>query len=330
MADCIIEMTGHRASETRLARALAAQYCEMDVRISDRRPRCRVEFSQTELGEVSLYRYRSEGLHHGLRSWTHVRQDARDDYFVQIPLGSRYGIRHCGRETSVAPGSFVLLRSAQPFEIDECEKGDASAYSTMIARVPAALLRARLPHVDQLCNHPLALRPGAARLMLRVIEAVVEEGAGLDAGSAPGVGLTVADAVARAAGSAPLPLAGGDNSSARDDTFARARQFIDARLDDPTLDRQRVAAHCRVSLRHLHDAFAAQDLAVATYIREQRLQQCRAMLQDPALATCSIARIASDWGFVDAAQFAHAYRQRFGCSARDERRRVLPGRALAG
>jgi AraC family transcriptional regulator, positive regulator of tynA and feaB len=98
-----------------------------------------------------------------------------------------------------------------------------------------------------------------------------------------------------------------------------ARAHIAASLHDPALGPASVASAQGVSLRLLQRLFARQGLQIAECITAQRLQRCRAALQDPAQAGRSITDIALAWGFNDSGHFSKAFRRRFGISPSQSR-----------
>ena len=55
------------------------------------------------------------------------------------------------------------------------------------------------------------------------------------------------------------------------------------------------------------------------WIRDRRLERCRADLRDPRLAGLSILEIATRWGFVSPAHFSRTFRAAYGVSPRDAR-----------
>jgi AraC-like DNA-binding protein len=75
-------------------------------------------------------------------------------------------------------------------------------------------------------------------------------------------------------------------------------------------------------VRHLHRIFAAKGCTVTEWIRERRLERCRADLADPRLRERNITDIAFFWGFSDSAHFSHRFRQEFGVSPREFRAKV--------
>jgi AraC-like DNA-binding protein len=122
-----------------------------------------------------------------------------------------------------------------------------------------------------------------------------------------------------------LALGDGDNDvvepPARMETLrvTWARAHIAESLHDPALGPTSVAGAQGVSLRLLQRLFARQGLQIADCIAEQRLQRCRAALQDPAQAGRSITDIALTWGFNDSGHFSKAFRRRFGISPSQSR-----------
>jgi len=108
---------------------------------------------------------------------------------------------------------------------------------------------------------------------------------------------------------------------------AQARQHIRAHLCDASLGVARIAAAVGISERQLARAFAAQGTTVAGTISELRLCRARELLRDESRRELSVAAIAASVGFGSASHFSRAYRQRFGCSAREERSALQEGRA---
>jgi AraC-like DNA-binding protein len=94
--------------------------------------------------------------------------------------------------------------------------------------------------------------------------------------------------------------------------FARIRSYILTRLMDPNLNADTVAAVHYISKRTLHRLFQARGVTVAAWIRQLRLERCRAELLDPAFADRPVQLIARRWGFTDASQFSRAYRAMYG------------------
>lgn len=92
----------------------------------------------------------------------------------------------------------------------------------------------------------------------------------------------------------------------------RIHDHIDLNLASPTLSPGSISAAHFISTRHLHALFRQSGTTVSTWIRERRLEHCRADLLDPALADRTILHIASRWGFTDAAHFSRVFKTAYG------------------
>jgi AraC-like DNA-binding protein len=100
------------------------------------------------------------------------------------------------------------------------------------------------------------------------------------------------------------------------------REYIEANLSDPQLSPASIAAAHFISTRHLHNVFHESGTTVASWIRSQRLDGARRELQDPLHAGKSVGAVAARWGFLDAAHFSRIFRDAFGMSPSDWRRRA--------
>ena len=99
----------------------------------------------------------------------------------------------------------------------------------------------------------------------------------------------------------------------------RMRRYAVGHLDDPGLGPHQIAQAHFVSIRYVHKLFAAAGCGVSSWIREQRLERAMVELRDSP--STSIASIASRWGYRDPASFSRVFRQKFGCSPSEMRRR---------
>lgn len=95
---------------------------------------------------------------------------------------------------------------------------------------------------------------------------------------------------------------------------------IELHLGDPALSPNSIAAAHYISTRHLHSLFREADTTVSTWIRERRLDRCRADLLDPVLQDRTVSTIAARWGFTDAAHFSRIFKAAFSVSPSELRR----------
>lgn len=96
--------------------------------------------------------------------------------------------------------------------------------------------------------------------------------------------------------------------------------YIELHLGDQDLSPNSIAAAHYISTRHLHSLFRGAETTVSTWIRERRLDRCRADLRDPVLQDRTVSMIAARWGFTDAAHFSRVFKSAFGVSPSELRR----------
>jgi AraC-like DNA-binding protein len=114
-------------------------------------------------------------------------------------------------------------------------------------------------------------------------------------------------------------------NSLREAQVLRVKRFIDQHLDEPDLSPGRIATANRISVRYLHWLFEPLGLTVTRYIIQQRLQRCRRELSNPVMCRRTISDIAFSWGFHNPTHFSRRFKQEFGLSPLDFRRRESSG-----
>jgi AraC-like DNA-binding protein len=108
---------------------------------------------------------------------------------------------------------------------------------------------------------------------------------------------------------------------ARRTQLHRVQQTVERLLAEPDLSLTRVAEVEGVSTRYLQKLFAAAGGSFTHYVRLRRLERCRLDLLSPRYADGSISSICFRWGFNGSPHFSRAFRQQYGVSPREYRRR---------
>ena len=163
-----------------------------------------------------------------------------------------------------------------------------------VSAVFSALLRATAERLEELTSEDL--RPVEIAVTEFLIAALIDEGGAVARGGAAG---------ARAA------------------RLHRVCQLIEGRLGDPELTLADIALEDGTSVRHLQALFAGGGLNFTTYVRNRRLERCRADLASPLWAQRSISDICFRWGFSASSHFSRAFRARYGVSPRAFRQSTL-------
>jgi len=100
--------------------------------------------------------------------------------------------------------------------------------------------------------------------------------------------------------------------------LTRVEQYVQQHLSDPELSPRTIASACGLSLRYLHKLFVITPYTLSEWIRQLCLEAVYRQLRDPH-CHLPIGELALRWGFTDQAQFTRAFRQQYGCTAREVR-----------
>lgn len=108
--------------------------------------------------------------------------------------------------------------------------------------------------------------------------------------------------------------------SRREKQFQKIIALIDASIQSEHLRPEWLASETGMSVRSLYRLFADKGLVVAQYIKNRRLDLCARALQN-AHDDEKLAGIGYRWGFSDHSHFSTAFKQRFGVSPGEYRKR---------
>jgi AraC-like DNA-binding protein len=246
-----------------------------------------------------------------------IRRDHVDTYnFVLLVRGCWNG-RTEGRELEVGPGQLVCLDLSQPFEV---ESGAADCIVILATRHA----------VDDLASGDLDLHGhvfsgGSAAILVGHLLALIRNLPEMEAEEAPAVARAVLGSIAAAVQTATRP----DPQDRRDSSVRyRARRFIDAQLNSPSLTPDAVAEALGVARSTLYRSFKSHG-GISAYMQRRRLEAAYALLADPAERR-PIAEIAEAFGFTSAAHFTTAFKAAFALTpgqARASGHAVDPGSA---
>lgn len=249
-----------------------------------------------------------------VRTHRHVRQDDRALIGLAIQTLGEGRLEVGGDQQVVGPRDLLLNDLTRPH--DYSWSGVGAAKSIIFTHdqlgLPVDTIRAatfRLPasplhdlvHRHLTALHAdvdrLALDPGApalANATLELIRALFVSAAGNPAVSRP----VLADTL-----------------------LTRVLAYAREHLADPDLDPGHLARVHHVSARHLYQACERAGISLEQWIITQRLEGARAALTSPANAHLTIEAVARRWGFTHPTHFSRRFRQAYGVTPREWRRR---------
>ena len=219
--------------------------------------------------------------------------------------------KQSGTETTLGAGDFIIASPHEAYAID------LAAHELLVVEFPRAPLAERFPGIDDALRQRMSgSTPGARVFHDFLLSLWRQSQQGLaDDDWQDGVSQVFYDLVALAMRGASKPDAPAQDSALR----RRVLGIVEAQLADPGLRTLSLASACNASVRTIQNMFAAMGTTPSAYILERRLARAAERLVSAQGA--SITEVAFELGFNDSAYFARAFRQRFGISPREWRRK---------
>lgn len=109
----------------------------------------------------------------------------------------------------------------------------------------------------------------------------------------------------------------------RSQLMFQIRAYVDAHLGDPQLNPAQIADAHYISKRYLYKILESEGITVSRWIRERRLERCRADLADPARRDETVTSIGARWGITDSGHLSRIFHETFGCTPTDYRAEML-------
>lgn len=263
------------------------------------------------LGAMSLLET-SVQPHRGRRTRRQVSANTRDVIGLHFINSGRQAVELHDRRVILGPGDAMIWDGAATgsYEILEPLKK-----TTLI--VPRAVAATVLPSYRNSFVQPLPGNHPPTRFLVRMLSLLCEQLPLMDDRTREASALLVSELLKPLGelqdGSAP-PRMDMSKSVLRE----RILDHIDRNLTDPTLNPTTIAAAHGVSVRTLYSAIEGLGVPLGRYIKDQRLARCYDALlfgADP------IGTIALRNGFTSAAHFSSVFRERYGSSPREIRRK---------
>jgi AraC-like DNA-binding protein len=180
--------------------------------------------------------------------------------------------------------------------------------------MPHSFVDQRLIGGEGLCGRSFSIDTGIRRLVHDSVVSLQRGAAGMTDLEFRGAARILGELVVLALTSSADLQAG--ERSIRTSNLARAKRIIRAELGDADLTISDVAKQCGISLRYLHEMFRADGVTVSEYLKNQRLQRAKLMLESAGIDT-TVTEVCFSCGFSNASQFSTAFRQAFSVSPRD-------------
>ncbi|MFG3595981.1 helix-turn-helix domain-containing protein [Bradyrhizobium sp. RDI18] len=268
-------------------------------------------FEFVEIGDAKLVRFDSSPQCY-TRDARLVSRAGSDEFMFDFQRRGRSAMMQAGNEGTIDPGYGVLYDARRPFE--DRLFGPEQRAELLIATVPAAPLLRSIPSAERLCAKPVPLSGTVARSIAAMVRNAISLPDTPGRQEEPDI-VAFLSALLRLAAGASHQLSR-PNLFCLIDTYLRAN--IAAVRPVPAL-----AAEFGISERTFHRIFSDRDTTFERHVLHLRVELLRNLLRQASLANISIARLAHQCGFADAAHAARAFKNKHGITPRDFRASVL-------
>jgi AraC-like DNA-binding protein len=268
------------------------------------------QLSSARAGEVFLTKLEAN-RHRVLRSPRLARANEASYVKIIAPWQGNAAVEQHGRQAWVKPGGWAIYDTTGSYEVANPEHSQH-----LIVMLPKEQLAERGLRLDSLMGRHVGGVSGIARVTLEAMRNTYQELPSMTPEAARGAGDLIVEMVRLSL----QELAGRGNGTTQLEAFKdRIRDYIGLHLRDPSLSIDRIAQVLNCSKRHLHKAFADEEVTLAHYILQRRLQACMRDLRNPCHQPRTITDIAFSWGFNNGAHFSRVFREHAGLSPSDFR-----------
>ncbi len=271
--------------------------------------------TRTRLGDIRLSEVRSEPavVRH---SRQHVARAREALFMLCLQLDGVSYNRQQGRESVLRSGDFHLLDSGRPYEVCFHEPN-----RMLVLSIPQHALARRMANPEGIVGVRVSGRTGVPGLLSSLLSNFWQQReSGDDRFLSPHFSEAILDLIASAYAGVSQGTPGTSVAIARREQI---RSYVESHLHDPTLTPARVAEAVHLSARRLHQLFEAGGETVGSYILRRRLEECARAISDAAQRGRTVTEIAFLHGFNNASHFGRVFRERYGSTPSDYRRRNM-------
>ena len=270
------------------------------------------ELDNIRISEVGASRQRVT------RSKKQIAKSTESEFLLSLQLEDVGIVNQDGRIARLHPGDFALYDSTRPYTL----RFDRP-FRQIVLQIPYDSLAEQFLKPENITARRVSARTAVGALTSQFIQSVAGRVDVLSAQERGAINHHIIELVALAMGSMSSLRELDGQSIARTAMLERIKQYIEINIRHPQLTPAQVAGHHHISERYQRMLFASTGTTLSRYIMDKRLELCREALEDQALSDHGITQIAFSYGFNDAAHFSRKFRERYGVSPKQYRRRYI-------
>ncbi len=279
----------------------------------DCRQNFRAELQSGVLANIDLILFENSPMtiQHTARQATRLNAD---ELFICRQMAGALAVEQDGREIVLEGDGITLIDPRRPYSAKSFVGS-----RILVLKIPRRLLEARVGNTRLLTA--CSIRPSGpdSKLAAAFLAMLPTHAAGLspmtdEIAENQALDLIAISLAKATEGRTPRV------SYARSMVLMKVRTAIEARLTDPALDPETVAAAAGVAKRYANSVLAEHGTSITQFIQSRRLERCRVALEDPLQTHRTVSEIAYGWGFSDMTHFGRKFKLTYGASPREYRK----------
>ncbi len=272
------------------------------------------QLALTEVGDIRVAEVCSDPatVHH---SQAHIARAPDAKFFLCLQLDGVSVNRQQGREAVLRYGDFTLFDSSRPYQVTFGERN-----RMIVLCMEQPQLQRRMASPEAVVGLPMPGATAVPGLLSGFVRQFWREcRSERDLPLGPRFSEAMLDLVASAYAHVSQALS--QTASVSVVRRERVRSYVEAHLHDPKLTPSRAAQALGISARYIHHVFNEGGETLGRYILRRRLEECARAFEDVAQRGQTATEIAFRHGFNDASHFGRAFRERYGLTPAEYRRR---------
>ncbi|SFV36804.1 helix-turn-helix domain-containing protein [Hyphomicrobium facile] len=264
-----------------------------------------------DLGTASLTWMRTDSVRY-IRRVGHVQSDHEENILVSFSSHSDVCFEQDGIRLQCPKKQFFIEKGREPSDFLQTDSNEI-----WVLKIPLASVKRHIRSLDPFYGRLFDGDSGVGGLLFDMVQQVPHRFGFSDDRSAEGVGNTFIELLVLAIESHNRAV-NSSQSSVQRAHLSRVERFVKQNIGNPNLSLEMIAGACNISVRYLHTLFQGSGTSIAHWIRDMRLEACRAQLSETNRRE-RISEIAYRWGFSDQAQFSRHFKSRYGMTPREMR-----------
>ncbi|BEA49951.1 TPA: transcriptional regulator FeaR [Escherichia coli] len=242
------------------------------------------------------------------RTWQEVKGSDDAWFYTVFQLSGQAIMEQDERQVQIGAGDITLLDASRP-----CSLYWQESSKQISLLLPRTLLEQYFPHQKPVCAERLDADLPMVQLSHRLLQESMNN---------PALSETESEAALQAMVCLLRPVLHQRESvqPRRERQFQKVVTLIDDNIREEILRPEWIAGETGMSVRSLYRMFADKGLVVAQYIRNRRLDFCADAIRHAADDE-KLAGIGFHWGFSDQSHFSTVFKQRFGMTPGEYRRK---------